>query len=114
MSKRTLGRSALSQSVRAALCQLGKDLALARARRGQSLREAAVRLQVSINTVRNLEAGHPGVGLGILANAMALYGMLDRLALLADPATDRIGLALERRRHERPGASGKDAVSFDV
>jgi transcriptional regulator with XRE-family HTH domain len=110
----TLGRSALSQSVRAALRQLGKDLALARWRRGHSLRDAAERLQVSINTVRNLEAGHPGVGLGILANALALYGMLDRLGTLADPAADRIGLALERRKHERQGAAKKGALSFDV
>jgi len=40
--------------------------------------------------------------------------MLDRLEMLADPAYDRIGLALERRKHERQGGSGKDSLSFDV
>ncbi|MGH8130426.1 MAG: helix-turn-helix domain-containing protein [Steroidobacteraceae bacterium] len=114
MPKMTLGRSALPQPARAALRQLGTDLALARARRGQSLRDSAERLQVSINTVRNLEAGHPGVGLGILANALTLYGMLDRLGKLADPAADRVGLALERRKLEHKGAARKGALSFDV
>jgi transcriptional regulator with XRE-family HTH domain len=114
MPKKSLGRSALPSPARAALRQLGADLALARARRGQSLRAAAARLQVSINTLRNLEAGHPGVGLGILANALALYGMLDPLGRLADPATDRLGLALERRKLERRRAGANDASSFDV
>ncbi|MGH8252260.1 MAG: helix-turn-helix domain-containing protein [Steroidobacteraceae bacterium] len=114
MAKNTLGRSALPQPARTALRQLGRDLTLARARRGHSLRDAAERLQVSINTVRNLEAGHAGVGLGILANALALYGMLDRLGTLADPAADRVGLALERRKLERKGVAGKAASSFDV
>ncbi|MGQ0429047.1 MAG: helix-turn-helix domain-containing protein [Gammaproteobacteria bacterium] len=114
MSKKTLGNTALPQRARAALRVLGGDLALARARRGHSLRDAALRLQVSINTVRNLEAGHPGVGLGILANALALYGMLPRLGKLADPAADRIGLALERRKLERKGKADADALSFDV
>lgn len=114
MPKRSLGRSALPQPARAALCQLGRDLALARARRGHSLRDAAERLQLSINTVRKLEAGHPGVGLGILANALALYGMVHRLDKLADPAADHVGLTLERRRLERKGPAGKGASSFDV
>jgi transcriptional regulator with XRE-family HTH domain len=114
MPKLTLGRTALPQPARAALRQLGADLALARARRGHSLRDAAERLQVSVNTVRNLEAGHPGVGLGILANALALYGMLDRLQWLADPAADRVGLALERRKLERKGRAAHAPPDFDV
>jgi transcriptional regulator with XRE-family HTH domain len=96
---------------RTTLARLGKDLALARARRGFSLRAAAARLYVSVNTLRNLEAGKPGVGLGVLANALLLYGMLDRLAGLADPAADRVGLALERRQH-RLGGEGR--ADFDV
>jgi len=114
MSKHSLGRSALSNQARAALIRLGADLALARARRGMSLRDAARRLYVSINTVRNLEAGHPGVGLGILANALMLYGMLERLGGLADPAKDRVGFALERRKHQGKGPASMSAATFDV
>ena len=114
MSKHSLGRSAIPNLARAALNKLGEDLTRARARRGMSLRDAAQRLYVSINTVRNLEAGNPGVGLGIIANALMLYGMLDRLGQLADPANDRVGLALERRKHQGKGLVGKGAVTFDV
>jgi transcriptional regulator with XRE-family HTH domain len=79
-----------------------------------SLRDAAGRLYVSINTLRNLEAGSPGVGLGILANALLLYGMLERLGELADPSADRVGLALDRRKLEHKTPKGKAAVTFDV
>ncbi|MBM4218269.1 MAG: helix-turn-helix domain-containing protein [Gammaproteobacteria bacterium] len=104
-------RHALSGPSRAALSRLGADLAFARIRRGFSLREAAGRLYVSVNTLRKLEAGNPGVSLGALVNALQLYGLLDQLPALADPATDRIGLALERRTLRR-GAKG--AADFDV
>jgi transcriptional regulator with XRE-family HTH domain len=98
MTKRSIGRTSLSAPARSALAQLGADLALARARRSLSLRDAAARLFVSVNTLRHLEAGKPGVGLGVLTNALMLYGMLDRLRTLADPAEDSVGLSLERRR----------------
>lgn len=114
MTKRTIGRSALNHSTRNALTRLGADLALGRARRGLSLRAAAERLYVSVNTLRKLEAGHPGVGLGVLANALQLYGMTDRLGDVADPARDRIGLALERRRLARGSGRDGNSPKFDV
>ncbi len=112
MPKKSLGRSSLTGSARSALAQLGADLALARVRRKLSLRDAAARLFVSVNTLRHLEAGRSGVGLGVLANALMLYGMLDRLRGLADPAHDAVGLSLERRRMKHRAAPRETA--FDV
>jgi transcriptional regulator with XRE-family HTH domain len=111
MIKQLGRRPTLSGPSRTALSRLGVDLAFARARRGFSLREAAGRLYVSVNTLRNLEAGKPGVSLGALVNALQLYGLLDRLPALADPATDRIGLARERRTLRR---GSKNQADFDV
>jgi transcriptional regulator with XRE-family HTH domain len=111
MTTLSISHAALSGPGRAALSRLGADLAMARARRGFSLREAAGRLLVSVNTLRGLEAGRPGVSLVVLSNALQLYGMLDRLAALADPAADRVGLSLERRKH-RYGS--KRQADFDV
>ncbi len=111
MKEQTSRRPSLSGPSRVVLSRLGADLAFARARRGFSLREAAARLYVSVNTLRNLEAGKPGVSLGVLANALQLYGLLDRLPALADPAADRIGLALERRKLRR---GAKNQADFDV
>ncbi len=98
MPKKSIGRTSLSAPALGALEQLGADLALARARRSLSLRDAAARLFVSVNTLRSLEAGKPGVGLGVLTSALMLYGMLDRLRTLADPGEDSVGLSLDRRR----------------
>jgi len=111
MNELTASRITLSSVTRAALTRLGSDLALARARRGLSLRQAAGRLYVSVNTLRSLEAGKPGVSLGVMTNALQFYGMLDRLAALADPAADRIGLALERLKLRR---RLKSKAEFDV
>lgn len=81
---------------------------MARGRRGWSLREAAGRLFVSVPTLQRLERGQPGVGLGILAHALFLYGMVDRLSWLADPRFDLQSVERERRRHR-----GED-TEFDV
>lgn len=112
MTKKSLGRTSLTGPAHSALARLGADLALARARRDLSLRDAAARLFVSVNTLRHLEAGKPGVGLGVLTNALMLYGMLDRLRTLAEPAHDSVGLSLERRRSLRRGRLRE--TSFDV
>lgn len=98
MPKQTRSTRALPPSATNALETLGADLAFARKRRGWSLREAAGRLFITVTTLRRLEAGHPGVGLGVLAQAMNVYGLGDRLALLANPSFDLRALQQERRR----------------
>ncbi len=113
MTKKSLSNSGLTGPTQNALAQLGADLALARGRRKLSLRDAAARLFVSVNTLRSLEAGKPTVGLGALASAMMLYGMLDRLRTLADPAHDVVGLTLERRR-TTPQRGIQREAKFDV
>lgn len=112
MSGRSTGRTSLTAPALSALAQLGADLALARARRSFSLRDAAARLFVSVNTLRSLEAGKPGVGLGVLTSALMLYGMLDRLRTLADPGEDSVGLSLDRRRLLLRGRAREN--TFDV
>lgn len=89
----------------AALRTLGEHLALARRRRRESLRAWSQRLGVSVSTVRRLESGDPGVGMGVYAAALWLVGRSDALALLADPALDQGALELDvaqaRSRHAR-------------
>ncbi|HEU4460823.1 MAG TPA: XRE family transcriptional regulator [Methylibium sp.] len=81
----------------AALRQLGANLALGRVRRKESLRAWAQRLGVSVRTVQRLEAGDPGVGMGVYAAALWLVGRSDALPALADPALDRGALELDLR-----------------
>ena len=100
--------------VRRALRKLGHDLRDARRRRRIPLTIAAQRASISRMTLIKIEKGDAGVALGLYATVLFVMGMVDRLADLADPKTDSVGLRLEeenlpqriRTRKQRP-AKGK-------
>jgi hypothetical protein len=46
-------------------------------------------------TLNKVEKGNPGVSLGTYATVLFVLGMVDRLAELADPRHDTVGLELE-------------------
>jgi transcriptional regulator with XRE-family HTH domain len=81
-----------------ALRKLGRDIALARRKRGISTVDMAARLFVSRDTLWRLERGDPGVALGTLATAVFVLDLRDRLANLAAPASDEVALSLDDRR----------------
>lgn len=81
-----------------ALRKLGRDLALARRKRGISTSDMAVRLFVSRDTLWRLERGDPTVAAGTLVTLMFVLGLHDRLANLAAPASDELALKLDERR----------------
>jgi transcriptional regulator with XRE-family HTH domain len=84
-----------------ALRKLGRELALARRKRGLSTADMAGRLFVSRDTLWRLERGDSTVSLGTLATATFILQLHDRLANLAAPASDHLGLDLEERRLPR-------------
>lgn len=91
-----------------ALKALGDNLALARLRRKESLRAWAKRVGVSVRTLQRLEAGDPGVGMGVYAAALWLMGRSEALPELADPALDRGALDLDvRAAQERQARRAK-------
>lgn len=81
-----------------ALRKLGRDLALARRKRGISTSDMAARLFVGRNTLWRLERGDPTVALGTLVTAAFVLNLHDRLANLAAPASDEIALSLDEQR----------------
>jgi transcriptional regulator with XRE-family HTH domain len=81
-----------------ALRKLGRDLALARRKRGISTLDMAARLFVSRATLWRLERGDPTVALGTLVTAAFVLRLHDRLANLAAPASDELGLSLDEHR----------------
>ena len=81
-----------------ALRKLGRDLALARRKRGISTADMAARLFIGRNTLWRLERGDPTIALGTLATAAFILQLHDRLANLAAPATDALALSLDERR----------------
>lgn len=98
MAKRSKSNEALPPAVKRGLEQLGADIAVARKRRHIPLRQMAERMMVSLDTVQRLEKGEPGVGIGVVASALWVLGMGDRLSLLVDPARDQVGLARDLER----------------
>ena len=92
--KASKAQSALPMPVRRALASLGRDISTARRRRGMTIATMAERAFVGRNTVTRIEHGDPGVALGIYATVLFVLGLSDRLAGLADPATDQVGLTL--------------------
>ena len=81
-----------------ALRKLGRDLALARRKRGISTEDMAARLFISRATLWRMERGDPAVSVGTLATAAFILQLHDRLANLAAPATDALALSLDERR----------------
>jgi transcriptional regulator with XRE-family HTH domain len=84
-----------------ALRKLGRDLALARRKRGFSTADMAGRLFVSRDTLWRLERGDPGVSVGTLTTAAFVLHLHDRLGNLAAPETDELALSLDEQRLPR-------------
>ena len=105
MSKSSAHNNFLPPQALQAMQALGADLALARKRRKQSLREWAARMGVSVRTVQRMEQGDPGVGMGIDALALWLIGRSSALAQLALPELDMAALdqdiALAQQRGQK-------------
>ena len=90
--------NALPLKAATALRRLGRDLAVARRKRGISTRDMATRLAVSRDTLWRLERGDPSVAVGTLATAVFVLQVHQRLAELAAPSRDEVALALDERR----------------
>lgn len=96
--KDSLSKTAMPLSVRNALAKLGADISIARRRRNLPMSIVAERAFVGRNTITRVERGDPGVALGTYASVLFVLGMADRLADLADPGTDEVGMALDVER----------------
>jgi DNA-binding XRE family transcriptional regulator len=77
------------------LRKLGHDIRDARLRRRIPAAILAERASISRTTLVKVEKGDPGVSLGIYATVLFVLGMNERLADVADPRHDAVGLELE-------------------
>ena len=100
--------------VRRLLDRLGPDIRDARRRRRIPTATMAQRAGISRTTLHRVERGDPGVSLGIYATVLFVLGLEERIADLADPRNDTVGLDLEaealpkriRGRRRRTPATG--------
>lgn len=100
------------------LRKLGKDIRDARRRRRIPVAILAERASISRMTLNRIEKGDPAASLGNYATVLFALGMVDRLADVADPRHDSVGLELEeehlpqrirlpRRKSAEPGKTSE-------
>ena len=105
-----LRSKALPLPVERAIARLGADIRDARRRRRIPTATMAERAGISRTTLHKVERGDPGVSLGTYATVLFVLGLEERIAELADPRNDTVGLDLEaealpkRSRARRPPA----------
>jgi hypothetical protein len=95
----------------AAIEKLGADLAVARLRRKESLKTWAQRMGVSVPTLQRLEAGDPGVCIGIVVTALWLIQRDGALAKLAAPELDQGAIELDIRQAQALGRARAQAAA---
>ena len=109
-----LRNRALPLPVLRLLTRLGADVRDARRRRRIPTATMAERAGISRTTLHKVEQGDPGVSLGVYATVLFVLGLEERIADLADPGNDAVGLDLEaealpkriRARRRRTPATG--------
>src|ERR1700693_2030308 len=80
--------------VEQALTSVGPNLRSARLRREQTIQQVAKRIGTGPRAVRNAESGKASTGVAVYAALLWAYDLLDSFGKLADPLTDKEGLAL--------------------
>ncbi|MFG6573466.1 helix-turn-helix domain-containing protein [Sulfitobacter sp. 1A13353] len=101
MSKSSTALQSLPNLAVRSITTLGADLRIARERRGESLRAMSARMNVSVPTLRRMEAGDPAVSLGIYATALWLFDRVEQLEALMDPHADAYATRLDIERSSR-------------
>ena len=111
MPKTARALQQLPPATSAAIEKLGADLAVARLRRKESLKTWAQRMGVSVPTLQRLEAGDPGVGIGIVATALWLIQRDGELGTLAAPEHDRGAIEMDVREAVALGRARAQAAA---
>ncbi len=79
----------------------GERIKTARIRRRWSKQELATRMGVERRTVARMESGCSGIGIGVFLTAIWVLGLWDTVEGVVDPATDKVGMFLEKRREPK-------------
>jgi len=88
----------LPLAVRRSLTKFGKDLGIARRKRGLTALAVAQRAGVSKNTYLRAEKGDPAVSLAVYAMALFALGFGSPFGSLIDMSRDDTGLLLDEER----------------
>jgi len=81
-------------AVEQTLKKVGRNLRVARLRRQKTIEEVAERIGTGPRAVRDAEKGKASTGVAVYAALLWAYDLLAPFDQLADPITDKEGLAL--------------------
>jgi transcriptional regulator with XRE-family HTH domain len=95
MPRVSISEETAPAKVVAAARRLGANLRTARKRRRLRQADLATQAGITITTLRSVERGALGTGLGAYIAALWAMGLEGQLRQLADPATDLEGQTLE-------------------
>lgn len=79
MSKKTNSIISANPETLKSLETLGQRIRANRIAQGWTIKDMAARLFCSENTYKSIEAGKPSVSIGIIANALWLFGQIDSI-----------------------------------
>jgi transcriptional regulator with XRE-family HTH domain len=102
MPKQNVTEEAAPAAVVQTVQTLGESIIIARHRRNLRQADLAAKAGVTPKTLRRVEAGELGTGIGVYAAVLWALGLHGDLAAVASPETDLEGRTLEAaRRGER-------------
>jgi transcriptional regulator with XRE-family HTH domain len=98
MAKNSLSLKGLPDTLAGELARAGELIRLARKRRDMTQAQLAASMFVTVATVKRLERGEAGVGLGVFLTALFCLRLNYRVSSLFAPDKDEIGIHLETAR----------------
>ncbi len=105
MTKYSNSLQASNLEVKESLENLGQRLRANRIVLGWTIKDTAARLLCSQNTYQSIEAGRPTTRIGIIANALWLFGQIDSLNRLAPVPINIRGIKRVRNPNKNSGKS---------
>ena len=103
MTKYSNSLQASNLEVQESLESLGQRLRANRIVLGWTIKNTAARLLCSQNTYRAIEAGRPTASIGIIVNALWLFGQIDSLNTLAPVPLNIRGVKRVRNSNKNQG-----------
>lgn len=96
------------------LAAVGRLIQLARKRRKMSMAELGNRVSVDRRTIAQLEAGNPGVSLGVLIQTLSVLGLSHGLEVALSPDNDLEAIAQAVRKIRQGGKEQRKISDEEV
>ncbi|MFC1681310.1 helix-turn-helix transcriptional regulator [Pseudomonadota bacterium] len=111
MARKNVLTTSPPYEVEQAIRRLGSNLRTARLRRNLTIEDVAEKIGTGRHAVIAAEKGKPSTSSAVYTALLWTYDLLGPMEMLADPATDEVGVALSLRRERARGDNTKELDS---